>query len=146
MSPPGPGGQSLFPQSSRGRAVTSLIPERSVTVRSQGPKGTSKESHPRHPIVMEISNNSHHVRDKLTFSFLKGFILCKEGQTVIQKHRLLQSATTKGGFPPPLYLFSNLQVYKPKTAAHTHCKTKGKHVLLYHVSSSGLIFRLKVGP
>ncbi len=62
--------------------------------------------------VMAISNNSHHVRDKLTLSLLKGFILCKEGQIVVQKHGLLQSATTKEGFPPPLNLLSNLQGYK----------------------------------
>ncbi len=51
--------------------------------------------------VWEISKNSHHLRDKLTLSLLKGFILCKEGQTVIQKHRLLQSATNVEGALPP---------------------------------------------
>ncbi len=62
--------------------------------------------------VGAISNNSHHLRDKLTLSLLKGFILCKEGQTVIQKHRLLQSVTNVEGALPPYIYTLGTQGYK----------------------------------
>ncbi len=47
-------------------------------------------------------------------------------------HKSLQSVTTKGGFPPLLYLFPNLQGYKPKQLHFsTHTAKEQKNTFYY---------------